>query len=495
VVRQWEVATRTLLDDLEHLAPNSWCVASYDQIVSNPQAEMERICKFLDIGWDRQLTDKLPLSRNTLSAPDPEKWRHNAAEIRPVMPIAVETAERARQLFANAPAVRPAAQRRPADAPPPRPAGMNRPAQTEVANAEGDQGTFQSSFTATLPRLLEQARSSFLVSTYQTGRVVAVRLNGDSINTHFRAFLSPMGMALSPRALAIGTLRAVWYYRNQPAIAAHVEPPGRCDACFLPTKCHVTGDVRIHEMAFVGDELWVVATRFSCLATLDTDFSFNPRWRPPFITALDAEDRCHLNGMAEIDGKVKYVTALGTTNTTQGWREKKADGGCLIDVESGEIAIGNLSMPHSPRWYGGKLWMLESGKGNLCVADPAAGKVETVVELPGFTRGLAFMGPFALIGLSQVRESVFGGIPIAQKLKERQCGVWVVDLRTGKVAGFLRLEGRVQEIFDILVLPNVRFPELIEPDADLVGSSFCLSDDALRDVPGGRGHTGTVPAP
>jgi uncharacterized protein (TIGR03032 family) len=474
VVRQWEAATRTLLDDLEKLPPASWCVASYDQLVASPKEEIERICRFLDIGWDRPLQEKLPLSRHTLSAPDPEKWRHNAADLRPVMPLAVETAERARQVFATAPAAQVAAPRSPADAPPRRD-----PAKPPAAGAPD----FKSAFTASMPRLLSQIRSSLLVSTYQSGRVVAVRVDGNVLNTHFRAFASPMGMAISPRALAIGTLRSVWLYRNQPAASARLDPPGRHDACYLPARCHITGDIRVHEMAFIGSELWIVATRFSCLATLDNEYSFRPQWRPPFITALAAEDRCHLNGMTVIDGRVRYVTALGTTDTPQGWRERKADGGCLIDVDSGETVVRGLSMPHSPRWHAGKLWLLESGKGTLCVVDPASGQVQTVAELPGFTRGLAFSGPFAFVGLSQVRESVFGGIPLAQRVKERQCGVWVVDTRTGQTVGFLRFEGQVQEIFDILLLPNIQFPELVEPDADITSLSFCLAEDALRDVP------------
>ena len=43
-------------------------------------------------------------------------------------------------------------------------------------------------------------------------------------------------------------------------------------------------------------------TLFSCLAGLDSRYSFVPRWRPPFISALAAEDRCHLNGLAMVDG-------------------------------------------------------------------------------------------------------------------------------------------------------------------------------------------------
>src|SRR5262249_54292557 len=152
----------------------------------------------------------------------------------------------------------------------------------------------------------------------------------------------------------------------------------------------------------------------------------------------------------------RYVTALAAADTPQGWREHKKDGGVLLDVPSGEVVVGGLSMPHSPRWYHDRLWVLESGKGGLGVVDTEAGRYQGVAELPGFTRGLDFYGNLAFIGLSQVRESaVFSGIPIANRaLAERNCGVWVVDIRTGQTVAFLRFADAVQEVFAVQVLPG-----------------------------------------
>jgi uncharacterized protein (TIGR03032 family) len=339
--------------------------------------------------------------------------------------------------------------------------------------------------TPSLPALLRKLGSSLLVSTYQSGRVILLRAdreNSGSLNTHFRSFPSPMGLALGPRYLAIGTARHIWEYRNVPAAAQRLEAPAGHDACFLPRACHVTGDIRVHDMAFAGDELWVVNTRFSCLCVLDRDHSFVPRWRPPFITALVPEDRCHLNGLAVVDGRPVYVTALGRSDAPEGWREPKAHGGVLLDIASGEAVAGGLSMPHSPRWHDGRLWVLESGKGEVGVVDLATGKVETVAQLPGFTRGLAFAGPYAFVGLSQVRESVFTGIPLGKRLKERVCGVWALDTRSGETVGFLRFEDAVQEIFEVALLPGLRFPELTEPDADLIASTYVLPEEALAEA-------------
>src|SRR6185295_3767641 len=228
------------------------------------------------------------------------------------------------------------------------------------------------------------------------------------------------------------------------------EPAGQHDACFLPRSCHVTGDIGVHEMAWAADELWVVNTRFSCLCTLHPDYSFVPRWRPPFITALAAEDRCHLNGLAVVENEPRFVSALGATDQRDGWRANKLNGGCLIEVKSGEIISRGLSMPHSPRWHDGKLWLLESGTGQLLMIDPVTGQREPLAELPGFARGLALCGRYAFVGLSKIRAtSAMDGVPLAARREKLKCGVAVVDLAAGRVCGLLEFQSAVEEIFDV----------------------------------------------
>jgi uncharacterized protein (TIGR03032 family) len=341
--------------------------------------------------------------------------------------------------------------------------------------------------TPNFPALLRGLGGSLLVTTYQAGKLVMVRDEGDHLNTHFRTFQAPMGLALHGERLAIGTTVQVWEYVDVPAVTAKLEPPGRHDACFLPRDCHVTGNIQIHEMAWgAGEELWVVNTRFSCLCTIDRSASFTPRWRPPFVTALEPTDRCHLNGLAVVDGRPRYVTALGRTDAPAGWRENKAKGGILMDVASGELLAEGLSMPHSPRWYAGRLWVCESGAGTLGFVDPRTGRYEAIAATPGFTRGLDFAGNLAFVGLSQVRETaVFSGIPITERLKaeERTCGVCVVDLVRGEPIALLRFEEGVQEVFAVQVLPGRRYPELVNDDAKLLENSFVVPDAALADVP------------
>jgi uncharacterized protein (TIGR03032 family) len=353
------------------------------------------------------------------------------------------------------------------------------------AAAEGP-SPLRSVHTTSFPAILDQLSSSLAVTTYQAGKLVILRSDCGLINTHFRAFAKPMGLAVGRGRLAVGASVDIWEFRNVPAVAAKLEPTGKHDGCFLPRSAHVTGDVQIHEMAYVGDELVFVNTRFSCLATHDPDHSFAPIWRPKFISQLTPNDRCHLNGLALVDGRIRWVTALGETDTPSGWRDNKKNGGILIDVTSNEIIARGLSMPHSPRWHGGHLWLLESGTGSLGIVDLRTGRYEQVVQLDGFTRGLEMAGNLAFVGLSQVRETaIFSGIHITERLKEteRTCGVWVVDIQRGQVVAFLKFEEAVQEVFAVALLSGMRFPDLINDDAELVGSSFVLPDTALKDVP------------
>jgi len=338
--------------------------------------------------------------------------------------------------------------------------------------------------TSNLPELFHKQGISLVISTYQAGKAIVIRNDNGTLNTHFRTFFKPMGIVADPTRLTIGGANTVWEYRNMPALAKKLEPAGKHDACYLPRRIHVTGDIDIHELAWDGNnELWVVNTRFCCLCTLDADHSFYPRWRPSFVSALAPEDRCHLNGLAMVDGRPKYVTTLGETDTLAGWRANKAHGGVLIDVETNQVLLRGLSMPHSPRWHRGNLWLLESGEGSLAQVDLERGIWRAVAQLPGFTRGVDFLGPLAFIGLSQVRESaVFSGIPLVERVHERTCGVWVVNIETGQTVGFLRFEAGVQEIFAVQILRGMRFPEVLEWDDQHLANSYVLPDQALADV-------------
>lgn len=326
-----------------------------------------------------------------------------------------------------------------------------------------------------LPALLTQLRLSVLISTYQTGHLVVVSARAGRLTLTFHQFERAMGIAVKPGTIAVCTRKEVWFLRDAPDIATKLQPPGQHDACFLARSSHFTDDIHAHEAAWVGGagsgaraesgEFWIVNTRFSCLSALHPHYSFAPRWRPPFISALRPEDRCHLNGLAVVNGQPRYVTALAETDTPSGWRTVKHHGGCLIEVPSGRLLTRGLSLPHSPRVDGNQIFFLHSGQGELAVVDPQTGQVTPVAPVPGVSRGLAIHGGYAFVGLSKARPTL-EGVPIVAHRDTLRCGLWVIDLRTGNIAGHLEFCTGVEEIFDVQLLPGIVSPYVSGPAAE-----------------------------
>jgi protein O-GlcNAc transferase len=316
--------------------------------------------------------------------------------------------------------------------------------------------------------VLRELGATLLVSTYQAGKLGAISAGEKGLRFAFLNFDQAMGVAVNPQRLAVGAKGQIWFFESNPQLAPTLAPAGRYDACYLARSAHVTGGIQCHEMAWgTSGELWVVNTLFSCLATLHDEYSFVPRWRPSFIRDLAGEDRCHLNGMAMHEGRPKFVTVMAESNEPAGWRPNKTTTGCILDVASGSTVSQGLAMPHSPRWYNNRLWVLNSGYGSLEVVDLENGRRDTAATMPGYTRGLAFAGQLAFVGLSRIRETaVFGGVPIAERREELKCGVGVVNLQTGQTIATLEFETGVEEIFDVQLIPNARCAYLCGPRPD-----------------------------
>ncbi|MCC0179663.1 TIGR03032 family protein [Waterburya agarophytonicola K14] len=331
---------------------------------------------------------------------------------------------------------------------------------------------YSNSFT----NILNTLKISLFFSTYQAGKLGIVTAKNNALKLDFHNFERAMGMAISPTQMAVGGKDWVYLLKNDAGLAPQIDPPGTYNACFLTRGAQYTGDISIHDLAWGNDELWMVNTRFSCLCTLTNNYNFLPQWRPNFVSEIAAEDRCHLNGMAMVDGMPKYVTVLGKTNTKGGWRDNKVSGGCILEVPSSRVITEGLSMPHSPRMYQGKLWVLNSGRGELIAVDVATGKQEKIVSLPGYTRGLAIFNNCAFIGLSQVRETaVFSNLPIQNSLKDEiKCGIAIVDLMTRQIVGCFQFTEGVEEIFDVQIAPissaMINGPHVTKDNADQIWS-------------------------
>jgi uncharacterized protein (TIGR03032 family) len=325
---------------------------------------------------------------------------------------------------------------------------------------------------------LYEQNLSLALTTYQAGKLLFVGLQQDGKLSIFeRTFNRCMGLYAHGSSLYMSCLYQLWRFEN-------TLTPGQVhsgyDAMYVPQLAYVTGDLDIHDVVLSDSSYPIpqtasclpaqkpifINTLFSCLGAVSETHSFLPLWRPPFISKLAAEDRCHLNGLALRDGRPRYVTAASQSDVADGWRDHRSAGGCVMDIESNEILLSGLSMPHSPRWYQDKLWLLNSGTGEFGYADLDQGKFIPVAFCPGYLRGFAIHGDFAIVGISQPRHNkTFSGLELDEKLQEKKaeprCGLLVIDLRSGDIVHSLRIDGVILELYDIVALPGVRRPMAI----------------------------------
>ena len=316
-------------------------------------------------------------------------------------------------------------------------------------------------------------RASLAFTTYQAGKLFAIGLQPDGrLSVFERTFNRCMGLHACHEAqtLWMTSLYQLWRFEN--FVPGGQATPDGYDRVYVPTTGHTTGDVDIHDLHVRADGTPVfVVTLFNCLATVSDTHSFAPIWKPPFISKLVAEDRCHLNGMA-VDPATKepaYVTIVSRSDVSDGWRVRRIGGGIVMDVRTNEVVCEGLSMPHSPRMhpdYPDRLWLLQAGTGFFGYVDLKSGRFEEVAFCPGFVRGLSFVGNSAIIGLSATRENrTFSGLPLDENLKQRdaepRCGMNVINMETGDTDHWLRVEGVVHELYDVVALRGVVRPKLI----------------------------------
>jgi uncharacterized protein (TIGR03032 family) len=316
--------------------------------------------------------------------------------------------------------------------------------------------------TAELPELIAELGCSVVLSTYQAGKLIVISSDGERLIQLPRTFDTPMGLALDESRLAVATKNEIVLLANDSRLAeSYPKQPGRYDALFIPRSVHFCGQLMVHDMVWTKQGLLGVNTLFSCLFRLDPGFSFAPIWTPPFVSQLAPEDRCHLNGLAVVDGVPRYATALGESDTAGGWREQKERGGVLIDVASGETILRGLPMPHSPRVYDGDLYVLLSATGEIATVDVERSQIEVVHRVEGFVRGMARIGDYLFVATSRVRKNhTFGDLRLAQE-DHSFCGITVLHLPTGARVGELRYLRSCEEIYDVQILPGLQRPGIL----------------------------------
>ncbi len=321
------------------------------------------------------------------------------------------------------------------------------------------------SVTRHFPAWLAEINASLCFTTYEAGAVLLAGLREEGhLQFTSRMVARAMGVAATADSLWVGTMLQLWRFED---MLQGRRGAGGEDRVYVPRIGYMTGDIDCHDVGVDGDgRPLFVNTLYSCLARPSERYSFEPIWRPPFISRLAAEDRCHLNGLAMEQGVPAYVTCVARSDVAGGWRDFRGDGGLVIDTRSNEIVCSGLSMPHSPRIHEGRLWLLNSGSGEFGYVDRERGVFEPVAFCPGYLRGLALVGNYAVVGLSAARENkAFTGLALDERLSERgavaRCAIQVVDLRSGDIVHELRMKGELRELYDVAVIPGVRLPGMI----------------------------------
>jgi len=313
-------------------------------------------------------------------------------------------------------------------------------------------------------------RLSIACTSHNSGRLVTIGVGpGDRLSVGEQDYVRATGVHWHDGALYVASLFQIWKLTNmlRPGEFAN----NAYDAVLVPRTAHVTGYVDAHDVAVGREgEALFIASRYSCLAATDDHASFRPLWKPPFISQLVPEDRCHLNGVALDDGVPAYATAVGAQDVAGGWRADRSKGGLLIDIKADRIVSDSLSMPHSPRLHDGKLYLLDSGTGYLVTMDPQTGARTDLAFCPGFARGLALFGHHAVVGLSRPRESGFDDLPLQEELDKRGlkpwCGLAIFDLATGELVESLRYEAGISELFGVTLIEGIRNPTTVGPASE-----------------------------
>ena len=325
---------------------------------------------------------------------------------------------------------------------------------------------FKISYNKKVAELLTELKASIVISTYQAGKLIFIgSKNNTSLYQVPISFKKPMGIALLDNKMAVATLDEIQIFSASKALAKlYPNNPGKYDKLFLPRATYYCGETDLHDLGFANGGLWAVNTRFSCISTYDINYSFTPRWAPPFITELFPEDRCHLNGMAMINKKPAFVTALSKTNIKDGWRANITKTGILMNVPEGEIILENLPMPHSPRIINNSLYLLLSATGEIIKVNEKNKSYQTITKINGFIRGLAEYKNYLFVGLSKIRKTskTFNQLPITDHAD--YSGIVIIRLSDGHIMGEIKYESTVEEIYDVQILPDLVLPGLISPN-------------------------------
>lgn len=325
------------------------------------------------------------------------------------------------------------------------------------------------------------------ISSYQSHNILSIGVQNIDNEPDLAIYLCPilrcMGMARYKNRLAISNVGNILIYNN--IGETNSVRYGKFTDQYIPRFRYSASDVDIHDLKITKTGIYFVSATYNCVAMPSFEKTFEPYWIPPWITLtvdqndpskkyLRREDCCHINGLCCIDDKPKYITSTSKGNVLGHWRTHKSEG-FVYDIQKNEVVCKDLFSPHSPNWYNGKLWILESGTGYFGYVDFETKSFVKKIFLPGFLRGMTFHDKFAIICLSKDRhDHAFKDIPLCENLRcngtDSMCGIRVIDMDTMSVIEEFTFDqsSGITELYDVICLPGSRSRILSESEVDTV---------------------------
>jgi uncharacterized protein (TIGR03032 family) len=198
------------------------------------------------------------------------------------------------------------------------------------------------------------------------------------------------------------------------------------------------GSLYIHDLALLGSDLYANAVGQNAVARLKPDGSFERRWWPKCIDHGGAPafscNYIQLNSIAA--GKDLRSSFFSASSSRIGRRRPghlnyPVDRrGVIFSGRTREPMCTGLTRPHSARLRRGRVWVANSGYGELgYVSD---GRLEVVSRLPGWTRGLCMVKNVAFVATSRIIPRYASYAPGLDVSKSR-CAVHAVSCENGAI--------------------------------------------------------------
>ncbi len=316
--------------------------------------------------------------------------------------------------------------------------------------------------------LLQKQKISLLISREYENILIMLTASKGKLTQSFFPLAHPSGIAVHPSAKQFYVAstrnpnRIVEFSRASSEHKRIESPESKVEGKWMPSRVKFyPGATYLHDLAFMGEDLYANSVGFNGVFKVNLSIPEQEPilWCPPSLNNAGVADMSanylQLNSIAA--GKTLQESCFTAScekpqSFRPGHKKFKVDGkGVVFDSSSGKVIAKGLTRPHSARWYNDKLWLCNSGYGEVGYVEGE--RLKVVAKLPGWTRGLHFSKDILFVGISKILpgfEHYAPGITAGKEL----CAVYALSPHTGQILGDIVFPSGNQ-IFGIESLPEI----------------------------------------